>query len=153
MSSIRSVRPKVLATNAVTVVLLATLGADPALWVWLLRRGARWRCSVPTFIDRHSLEATPSAVQQQMHREAMRGIVDKHGVQPLAHWITDGVIYCVVRAPSLEALCEHHAERGLACDDVHLLTGLRRRDPIAIERIETVRAAIVDLWPTDQVAI
>ena len=57
---------------------------------------------MPTYIDRHLLATIPSAVQQQMHREAMRGIVDPHGVQPLGHWVTDRVIYCVLRAPSEE---------------------------------------------------
>jgi hypothetical protein len=43
----------------------------------------------------------------------LRGIADEHGVQPLAHWVTDGVIYCVVQAPNEEAFCRHHADRGL----------------------------------------
>jgi len=35
-----------------------------------------------------------------MLREVLRGIPDEHRVQPLAHWVTDGVIYCVMQAPS-----------------------------------------------------
>ena len=32
---------------------------------------------MPTFIDRHPLAAIPSALQQQMLRESLRGIVDE----------------------------------------------------------------------------
>jgi hypothetical protein len=71
----------------------------------------------------------------------MRGQVDEHGAQPLGHWLTDGVIYCVLRAPSREAVCRHHAERGLPCDDVHRIAGLGG-----------VAHAIAELWPGDQYA-
>ena len=84
---------------------------------------------MPTFIDRHSLAAIPSALQRQMQKEALNGIVNSHGVQPVAHWVTDGVIYRVVHAPSVEALCNHHAERGLACDDLRPIAGLRESHP------------------------
>ena len=98
---------------------------------------------MPTFIDRHPFAAVPRPVRRQMFLEAARGLVDEHGVQPLGYWLTDGAIYCVLRAPSLEALCRHHAERGLPCDDVH---------PIAGADMDIVRAAIADHWPTDSVA-
>ena len=96
---------------------------------------------MPTYIDRHPFAAVPRAVRQQLYLEAMRGLVDEHGAQPLGQWFTDGAIYCVLRAPSLEALCQHHAERGLPCDDVH---------PIAGADMDLVRAVIAELWPGDQ---
>ena len=67
---------------------------------------------MPTYIDCHPLAAIPSAVQHQIHGEATRGVVDQHGAQPLAHWVIDGVIDCIVQAPSEEAVCQHHAARG-----------------------------------------
>ena len=96
---------------------------------------------MPIFIDRHRSAAVPSAVRHQLHLEAARGLVDAHGIQALGHWITNGVIYCVVRAPSREAFCRHHAERGLPCDDVHRIADLDR-----------VAHAIAELWPGDQYA-
>ena len=96
---------------------------------------------MPTFIDRHRFAAVPSAVRHQLHLEAARGQVDEHGARPLGHWITNGVLYCVVRAPSREAFCRHHAERGLPCDDVHRIADLDR-----------VTDAIAELWPGDQCA-
>ena len=92
---------------------------------------------MPTYIDCHALAAIPSAIQRQMPREALRGILDQHGVQPLAHWVTDGVIYCVVQAPDKEASCQHHAERGLACDELRPITGLRGSRPLAVRPTAT----------------
>jgi hypothetical protein len=96
---------------------------------------------MPTFIDRHRFAAVPSAVRQQMQLEAAHGLVDAHGAQPLGHWLVDGVIYCVLRAPSQQAFCRHHADHRLPCDDVH---------PIAGADVHFVRAAIAELWPGDQ---
>ena len=96
---------------------------------------------MPTFIDRHPFAAVPRPVRRQMFLEAARGLVDEHGARPLGHWITNGVIYCVVRAPSQEVFCRHHAERGLPCDDVHRIADLDR-----------VTHAIAELWPGDQYA-
>jgi hypothetical protein len=96
---------------------------------------------MPTFIDRHPFAAVPGAVRQQLYLEAVQGLVDKHGAQPLGHWLADEVIYCVLRAPSREAFCRHHADHGLPCDDVH---------PIAGADMDLVRAVIAELWPGDQ---
>jgi hypothetical protein len=93
----------------------------------------------PTFIDCHPSAAVPSAVRHQLHLEVARGLIDAHGVQALGRWLTNGVIYCVLRVPSPEAFCRHHAERGLRCDDVHQLADLG-----------AVTHAIAELWPADQ---
>jgi hypothetical protein len=102
---------------------------------------------MPTYVDCHPLATIPSAVQRRMHEEAARGIVDKHGVQPLAHWTTDGVIYCVAQAPNIEAFCQHHADHGLPCDSLHPIAGLRGNHPLVAEETEIVRAKLADLWP------
>ena len=68
--------------------------------------------------------------------EAAQGLVEEHGAQPLGYWLTDGVISCVLRAPSLEAFCRHHADHGLPCDDVH---------PIAGADMDLVRAVVAEL--------
>ena len=80
-------------------------------------------------------------MRQQMQLKAAQGVVAEHGAQPLGHWLLDGVIYCVLRAPSLEAFCRHHADHGLPCDDVH---------PIAGADMDLVRTAIAELWPADR---
>ena len=107
---------------------------------------------MPTFIDRHLLLAVPSAVRHQLHLEAVYGLIDEHGAQPLAHWLSDGVIYCVMRAPSREAFCRHHAARGVPCDDLHLVMGLRERHPPSPRETRIAQATIAKLWPADRVA-
>jgi hypothetical protein len=89
----------------------------------------------------------PSAVQRQMEREALHGIVDAHGVQPLAYWVTDGVIYCIVQAPDEEAVCRHHADHGLRCDELHPIPWLRGSHPLSADETQLVRTALADLWP------
>jgi hypothetical protein len=107
---------------------------------------------MPMFIDRHQLADVPSAVRQRMDLEAAQGLVDEHGVQPRAHWLSDGVIYCVARAPSQEAFCQHHADRGLPCDGLHPVMGLRESHPLSLRETRIVRATIAKLWPADRVA-
>ena len=102
---------------------------------------------MPTFIDCHPLATIPRAVQHQLHREALRGLVDPHGAQPLAQWVTDRVIYCVMRTPDGEAFCRHHAERGLACDELHAIPGLRGTHPLSADETQLVRAVLAELWP------
>ncbi len=88
---------------------------------------------MPTFIDRHLLAAVPRAIRQQIHLEAMLGIVDPHGVLSLAHWVEDAYIYCVLQAPKAQAICLHHAARGLACDELHPITGFQGGRPLTSE--------------------
>ena len=107
---------------------------------------------MPTFIDPHPLATIPSAIQQRMHREAMRGSVDQHGAQPLGHWLTDRVIYCVLRAPSEEAVRRHHADRGLACDAPRPVTGLDGSRPLGAKEAQIVRA-VLNRWPRDGAAV
>jgi hypothetical protein len=70
----------------------------------------------------------------------LRGIADEHGVQPLAHWVMNGVIYCVQRAPSRQAFCRHHAAHGLPCDDVHWIASADT----------DIARVVAELWPGDQ---
>ena len=97
---------------------------------------------MPTFVDRHPVATMPRAVRHRMYLEAMsRGPVDKHGVQALQRWITNGVVYCVMQAPSQEAFYRYHADHDLPCDDVH---------PIVGADMDIVRAVVGELWPGDQ---
>ena len=106
---------------------------------------------MPTFIDPHPLATIPRYVQQQRHREAMRGSVDQHGAQPLGHWLTDRVMYCVMRAPSEEAVRRYHAERGLPCDELRPATDLRGSRPLGAKEAQVVRA-VLNRWPIDSAA-
>jgi hypothetical protein len=104
---------------------------------------------MPTYIDRHRFAAVPSTVRRQLQLEAAHGLADEHGAQPLAHWFTDGVIYCVVQAPDQAAFCRHHAHHGLPCEDVHPIAGLGGSHPLSVEGTRLMDAALAELWPAD----
>ena len=101
---------------------------------------------MPTFIDRHALTAVPSAVRHQLRLEVLHGLVDASGAVPLGHWLEDGYLYCVVEVPAQDALRQHHAARGLSCDDVHPIGGLRGMHPLTEAEQVIVSAAIDELW-------
>jgi hypothetical protein len=67
-------------------------------------------------------------------------------VRSVGQWIEDGVIYCIVVASAEEAVCQHHADRGLACDELHELTEFGGRAPADDEDQARVRAAIRHIW-------
>ena len=99
-----------------------------------------------TGVSAHRLVTVPRSVQQQMRRESEQGLVEPSGFVPLAHWVEDGVIYCLMQAPDYEAICVHHVRRGLACDDVHLIAALAESRAVSREDQAVVRAAIDSLW-------
>ena len=104
---------------------------------------------MPTFIDRHDprhLTAIPSAVRRQMHRERRDRVMDPNGVRAIGHWVGDGVIYCILDAPDADAAYRHHADRGLPCDDLHVVIGLEGRAPTSDKDQATVRSVIRRLW-------
>ena len=102
---------------------------------------------MPTFIDRHPASALSSATRKQLYVEARQRTLDPHGARPVGHWIEDGTMYCILVAVSGEAICQHHADRGLACDELHELGELGGRAPADDEDDQArVRAAIRQLW-------
>jgi hypothetical protein len=104
--------------------------------------------AVPTFIDRHGpVEAIPAAARDQLVLEALHQVIDSHGAKPVTHWLEDGVIYCVIEAADIESMCRHHTRRGLRCDDVHLISGLRVQQPLSDADRTAIRTAIDETWP------
>jgi hypothetical protein len=99
---------------------------------------------MPTFIDRHPEHVVPRPVLLRMVAEDRRGDVDDHGVQPLAHCAGSGAVYCIVDAPSVEAVVQYHAARTLPCEhirELHLsLVGNADRISRARSRMAALRA-------------
>jgi hypothetical protein len=84
-----------------------------------------------------------------MRLEVRQQIQDARGVRPTAHWLEDGVIYCILDAPDADAACQHHAERGISCDDLHAIEDLKGRAPTSDKDRARVRNAIRRLWHSD----
>jgi hypothetical protein len=99
-----------------------------------------------TFVDRHPLRDVKPAISYQIHLEAAHGIVDASGTLPLAHWVEDGFIYCALAAPDVEALCQHHTARSLACDEVHEIGGIAAEHPLSDGDRAKVLAEITRIW-------
>ena len=97
---------------------------------------------MPIFIDRHQITQVPAAVRFQIQLEAQHGEVDPSGTRPLSHWIADQVIYCIMGAPSEEAVRQHHAARGIRVTEIY---NLHQEQAWT----DAIRAAIVALWPAD----
>ena len=105
-----------------------------------------------TFIDRHVLLEVPAEIRYQMHLEAVHGVVDESGAVPLGHWIEDSYMYCVLAGPDQDAVCQHHLRRGLPCDEIHPITGLRGVRPLTGTEEQRVRARINELWHVERAA-
>jgi hypothetical protein len=101
---------------------------------------------VGAFLDRHAVTDISSAVRQQLHLEAVHNKRDRNGALPLGHWVEDGTIYCVLDAPDAHAVCLHHHDRGLNCDDLHALPEISGTRPLTGTDEAIVRAEIARIW-------
>jgi hypothetical protein len=99
-----------------------------------------------TFIDRHPALAISRPNRRRLHSEARQQLVDAHGVRPIGHWAEDGTIYCVLEAPDQAAVCQHHADRDLPCDQIHPIAGVDGSRPISVVDNAAVRAFIARTW-------
>ena len=102
---------------------------------------------MPTFVDRHPASAIPSGIRKQLYLEARQRTLDPHGVRHVGHWLEDGTIYCILVASTAEAVRQHHADRGLACDELHELTQFGGRAPADDQENQARgRAALRHIW-------
>jgi Protein of unknown function (DUF4242) len=106
---------------------------------------------MPTFIDRHRAATVSRELRRKLTHEAREGHTDARGVRPTSHWLEDGWLYCVLEAPDVAGVREHHNARGLDSDTVHEMEGLEGRRPTSAEDQEQVRAAIETYWHPEPV--
>jgi hypothetical protein len=99
-------------------------------------------------MDRHRPVALSRELRRLLMLEVRADRVDADGVRPLSYWLEDGWLYCVVEAPSIDAVCKHHAARALACYSIRRIDGLRGTRPSSAEDERLVRAAIEGIWHT-----
>jgi Protein of unknown function (DUF4242) len=103
---------------------------------------------MPTFIDRHRAAAVSHEQRRRLTEEARAGQLDPGGARPIGHWLEDGWLYCVLEAPNIDAVSEHHHAHGLACASVREIDGLDGSRPISRADHERVRTAIGNYWHT-----
>lgn len=81
---------------------------------------------MPLFMDYHDeLQLPPEAIEQ-ITAEAKANKSDQFGVRQaeLFH-NAEGKVYCLLEAPSAEAVRQHHEALGVDCGEVHQVNGIQ----------------------------
>jgi len=80
---------------------------------------------VPLFMDYHPDLKLPAEAIQQIAQGTQDGAVDDFGVRQVELYHNpDGQVYCLLEAPSEQAVRDHHAALNVPCGDVHQVDGL-----------------------------
>jgi hypothetical protein len=80
---------------------------------------------MPLFMDYHDELKLPPEAIEQITEEAKARKSDQFGVRQaeLFH-NSDGKVYCLLEAPSAEAVRQHHEALGVDCGQVHEVRGI-----------------------------
>ena len=80
---------------------------------------------MPKFMDFHDDLKLPADAVQQITQETKEHKTDEFGVRQIELFHNaDGKVYCVLEAPSADAVREHYAALGAPCGDVHEVSGI-----------------------------
>jgi CheY-like chemotaxis protein len=99
-----------------------------------------------TFIDRHSADALPSEAVCRLFDEPDGHQPYQGSLRVVGHWVGDAHLHCVQEAVDAECVRQHHARRGLACDDLHEIESLHGLSAGSAELDDLVRGAIARIW-------
>jgi hypothetical protein len=77
------------------------------------------------FMDFHDdLVLSPQMVDT-ITQVTQDGVIDEHGVRQVELFHNaDGKVYCLLEAPDVDAVRKHHDTVGVACGDVHQVSGV-----------------------------
>ena len=80
---------------------------------------------MPKFMDFHDDLKLPADAVQQITQETKERKTDEFGVRQIELFHNaDGKVYCLLEAPSADAVREHHAALGVPCGNVHEVSGI-----------------------------
>ena len=80
---------------------------------------------MPQYMDYHDDLKLPEEAVAQIAQGTREGAVDQFGVRQIElYYNADGKVYCLLEAPSEEAVRQHHAALDVPCGDVHQVNGL-----------------------------
>jgi hypothetical protein len=80
---------------------------------------------MPKFMDFHDDLKLPDEAIQQITKDTKDGTADEFGVRQVELFHnSEGQVYCLLEAPDADAVRSHHAALGVACGDVHEVSGL-----------------------------
>jgi hypothetical protein len=76
-------------------------------------------------MDFHDDLKLPEDAVQQITRETKEHKTDSFGVRQIELFHNaDGKVYCLLEAPSADAVRDHHAALGVPCGEVHEVSGI-----------------------------
>ncbi len=80
---------------------------------------------MPTFMDFHDDLQLPAEAISQIREDTKEEKRDQFGVRQVELFYNeDGKVYCLLEGPDEEAVRRHHEALGIACGEVHHVTGL-----------------------------
>ncbi len=80
---------------------------------------------MPMFMDFHPDLKLPAEAIADITQGAKAKAQDQFGVRQVELYHNpEGPVYCLLEAPSAEAVRDHHASLGVPCGDVHEVTGI-----------------------------
>lgn len=75
---------------------------------------------MPLYMDYHDDLHLPADAVKTISEDAAANKSDQFGVrQAELYHNSDGKVYCLLEAPSAEAVRQHHAAVGIECGEVH----------------------------------
>lgn len=81
---------------------------------------------MPEFMDFHDDLKLPDEAITQITKDARDHNADEFGVRQIDLFHNaDGKVYCLLEAPDADAVRNHHTALGLACGEVHEVSGIR----------------------------
>lgn len=80
---------------------------------------------MPQFMDFHpDLQLSQQSIDS-LAAGARAGATDEFGVRQVElYHNSEGKVYCLLDAPSAQAVRDHHAALGVDCGEVHEVTGI-----------------------------
>jgi hypothetical protein len=81
--------------------------------------------TMPLYMDYHDDLKLPAEAIQQIAQGTQDGATDQFGVRQVElYHNADGNVYCLLEAPSVQAVRDHHAALGVSCGVVHQVNSL-----------------------------
>jgi hypothetical protein len=80
---------------------------------------------MPTYMDYHDDLKLPAEAISEIGQGARDNATDEFGVRQIELYHNpEGKVYCLLDAPSEDAVRKHHAALGVPCGDVHQVSQL-----------------------------
>ena len=99
------------------------------------------------YFDLHPPGEVPARTIREGLAEARGGTRDRHRVLQVDYYCAaEGAIYCVLEAPSPDAVRARHTERGLPCGEVEVVEGLESERPLSAHDRRVLDQTIVRHW-------